>query len=174
MRIHHQKTLVFILLLLLGTAAPDVAAGQLPAPAPQAPQAAAAPASEYKLTPFVRNWTRVESWSYFEPRPGGGDPDYTFIANRLLAGLRHTGPRHEINASVQYVQFGGLPDDAIGPGQLGTGATYYDHNRRTDSRQVYLKSANVLLKQIVPRLDVRLGRMPYASKTKCSVRFKVE
>jgi hypothetical protein len=147
----------------LGVGSGVAASDQPPAPA-QPPAAAPAPKPDaYKLTPFVRNWTRVESWSFFEPRPGGGDPDYTFIANRLLAGLRHTGPRHEINASVQYVQFGGLPTDAIGPGQLGTGATYYDHNRRTDSRQVYLKSANVLLKQVVPRLDVRLGRMPYAS-----------
>lgn len=115
------------------------------------------------FTAYARNWTRVESWSFFEPRPGGGDPDYTFIANRLLVGVRHSGPRHEVNAAVQYVQFGGLPETASGPGALGTGALYFDHNRRTDSRQVHLKAANVHLKKIGGALDVRAGRMPYTS-----------
>ena len=129
---------------------------------PPAAQPAQAP-TPYKFTPFVRNWTRVESWSFFEPPPGGADPDYTTIANRLYAGVRHSGPRHEVIGAVQYVQFGGLPDDAIGPGPLGTGATYYQHNQRSDSRGVYLRMLNLQVKQVVPRVDVRGGRMGYAS-----------
>lgn len=120
-------------------------------------------ASEYRFTPFVRNWTRVEAWSFFEPRPGGGDPDYTTFANRLFAGIRHTGPRYEAAAALQYVQFAGLPERSIGPGPLGTGATYFDHNRRSNSGQVYLRLLNVQVKRIAPGLDVRGGRMAYTS-----------
>lgn len=150
----------FIILLWLALAlGPSPVDAQPPQPPPPPSPAPAASAFQ----PFVRNWTRVENWSFFEPRPGGGDPDYTFIANRLLVGLRHVGKRHEANGSVQYVQFGGLPDNAVGPGPLGTGGLYYDHNRRTDSRGVYVKSLNLLARQLVPQLDVRGGRMPYAS-----------
>ncbi len=130
---------------------------QPPSPLP------AAATTKSRFVPVLRNVTRVESWSFFEPPPGGGDPRYSFIANRLLAGVRHVGARHEIDATAQYVQFGGLPDDASGPGALGTGATYFDHNRRGDSRQVYLKSLNVLFRDVVPGLNVRAGRMGYTS-----------
>jgi hypothetical protein len=141
---------------------PIAAVAQGGGPDAGAQQAVSTP-SVYRLTPFVRNWTRVESWWYFEPPPGGGDPDYTTIANRLLAGVRHTGPRHEVVAALQYVQFGGLPDSSIGPGPLGTGATYYQHNQRTDSRGVYPRLLNLQVKKILPGVDVRAGRMAYTS-----------
>lgn len=139
--------------LWLGAAAP--ASGQAPAGAVEAP---AAPTTTF----FARNWTRVESWRFFEPPPAGGDPDYTFIANRLQAGLRHVRPRLELTGAVQYVQFGGLPRDAIGPGALGTGALYFDASQDTTSSQVYLKTLSV---RFVPArgLSVLAGRMPYAT-----------
>lgn len=132
------------------------------ASAAQAPPATAS-ASSRTVTPTVRNVTRVEMWRFFEPAAGGGDPDYVFVANRLLAGVKHSGRRHEFNAAIQYVQFARLPESAIGPGALGTGANYFDHNRRPDSRQVYLKSLNLLLRDFVPGVTVRAGRMGYAS-----------
>jgi hypothetical protein len=153
------RTLPVAVVLGCSVFASTFSAAQAPPPAATQGQ----PPAASTLTPILRNWTRVESWSFFEPRPPGGDPDYTFIANRLLAGLRHTAARYELVGAVQYVQFGRLPDDAIGPGPLGIGATYYDHSRRTDSHGVYLKALNVLLKQPVRGLDVRAGRMPYAS-----------
>ena len=119
--------------------------------------------AEPSWTPIVRNTTRVESWSFFEPHEGGGDPGYTFFANRLLVGVRHSGRRHELNAAIQYVQFAGLPDDAVGPGALGSGGNYYDHNRNTFSRQVYVKSLNLLWRDAGSGLSVRGGRMGYAS-----------
>jgi hypothetical protein len=137
-------------------AASQSAYGQPPA---GAPPAAAAPA----FTPILRNVTRVEAWSFFAPPEGGGDPDYAFIANRLLVGFRHTGRWHEITGALQYVQFGGLPDDAIGPGALGTGGNYFDHNRQTDPGSVYVKTLNVLLRDSARRLSLRAGRMAYAS-----------
>lgn len=130
---------------------------------PTAPPSGQASAGSSSWTPVVRNTTRVENWAYFEPRPGGGDPDYTFIANRLLAGVRHAGPRHELNAAVHYVQFAGLPDDAVGPGALGSGGNYYDHNRNTFSRQVYLKVLNLMWRDPRSGISVRGGRMPYVS-----------
>jgi Alginate export len=120
-------------------------------------------ADKYQVAPILRNWTRVEMWSYFEPPPAGGDPDYATIANRLLAGARYTGPRHELTGAMQYVQFGGLPDDAMGPGQLGTGATYWDHNRHSDSRGFYPRLLNLQVKRVLPGVDVRGGRMGYTS-----------
>lgn len=130
---------------------------------PTPPPAVQPPASASTWTPIIRNTTRVENWGFFEPHPDGGDPDYTFLANRLLAGVRQTGPRHELNATVQYVQFAGLPDDAVGPGVLGSGGNYYDHNRNTFSRQVYLKALNLRWRDPGSGISLHGGRMPYTS-----------
>jgi hypothetical protein len=135
--------------------APAWAAAQ---PAPASP---AAPASSF--TPILRNVTRAEAWSFFEPQVPAGDPDYVFVANRLLVGFRQTGPWHELAGSVQYVQFGGLPDDAVGPGPLGTGANYFDHSRETAPGAVYVKTLNILLRDRGRGLALRAGRMAYAS-----------
>ena len=112
---------------------------------------------------FLRDWTRVESWHYFAPNPGGGDPDYTDVANRLQVGVERRTPRYDIAGALQYVQFGGLPAGANGPGALGTGALYFDHSGRTDSRQVYLRYLNLRLKSVAPGLDVQFGRFGYTS-----------
>lgn len=114
-----------------------------------------------RTTAFVRNWTRAEAWSFFEPRLGGGDPTYRDVANRLQIGLRRVAERYEFLAAVQYVQFGWLPRDASGPGALGTGAAYFSHAGRTDSRQAYVRYLSVRVKELVPGLSVQLGRMGY-------------
>jgi hypothetical protein len=128
----------------------------------QTPPAAAPTASAPATTAFARNWTRVEVWRFFEPPPGGGNPDYEFVANRLQAGIRHVRPRLEVTGALQYVQFGGLPTNAVGPGALGTGALYFDASRSTHSNQVYLKALNLRL-QAAPGVTISGGRMPYAS-----------
>lgn len=159
-----RLTLLLIPAVLALVLPPAASAQQAPQPRTSLTQSQAQPPGQPPaITAYLRNWTRGESWSFFEPPPGGGDPDYTFLANRLLAGLRHSGARHEVNAAIQYVQFVGLPERATGPGPLGTGALYFDHNRRRDSRQVYLKALNLHVKRIAGRLDVRAGRMPYTS-----------
>jgi hypothetical protein len=131
----------------------DASAGQAASP-PSAP-----PAWRWQ----VRDTTRVETWRYFQPKPGGGEPDYTFVANRLLLSLDWRRPRFELGGSVQYVQFGGLPRTATGPGALGTGALYFDHAGRTDSRQLYLRMLQLRLKNLAPGVDVQVGRFGYAS-----------
>jgi hypothetical protein len=127
----------------------------------QAAPSAAAPAVQ--TTWSVRDWTRAELWGFFEPPPGGGDPTYAFAANRLQAGVRRRARRYDATATLQYVQFGGLPTGAVGPGPLGVGAVYFSHAGRTDSHQVYLRYLNVQLKDLVPGVSVQVGRMPYAS-----------
>lgn len=124
--------------------------------------AAAQEATPAGITPFVRNWTRVEVWRFFEPHPGGGDPDTAHIGNRLYAGVRGRWARLDATAALQYVQFGGLPTNASGPGALGTGALYYDHSSSPHSHQVYLKALHVALREW-KGFDVQVGRMPYAS-----------
>jgi hypothetical protein len=131
-------------------------------PAAAQPPAGAPAAAPPTTTVFARNWTRVETWRFFEPPPGGGNPDYEFLANRLQAGLRHVRPRLEITGAFQYVQFAALPTDAVGPGALGTGALYFDASRNTRSNQVYLKTLN-LRAQPAAGVTITAGRMPYAS-----------
>ncbi len=135
-----------------------------PALAPaQTATGAQPPAQTPAIVWQVRNTTRVESWRFFEPRPGGGDPDSAFVANRLLVGVTARRPRLEFGAALQYVQFAGLPSNAQGPGPLGTGALYYDLARRTDSRQVYLKALHLTVKHAPSGLRVQAGRFGFTS-----------
>ena len=125
-------------------AAPLLLAGLLPLPAyAQATSASqtAGPGPAWRWS--ASDVTRLESWSFFEPPPTGGNPDYAFIANRLRAGLTYAWRQLEFSGTVQYVQFGGLPDDAIGPGPLGTGALYYEHSGDTESHGVFVRTLNV-------------------------------
>lgn len=110
----------------------------------------------------VTNTTRAESWSFFDPPSTGGNPDYTFLANRLRIGVDRTWRRVDVSASVQYVQFGGLPSHAVGPGALGTGALYFDHSGRTDSRGVYARTLFARVR-LPGGVVVQGGRLPYQS-----------
>lgn len=125
----------------------------------------AAPAAKPSTSAWratATNLTRVESWSFFEPPPTGGNPDSNFVGNRLRVGLSRSWPRVDVAGALQYVQFGGLPDAAVGPGFLGTGALYYFHSQRTTSRGVFVPAINVRLK--LPRgVTILGGRFGYTS-----------
>jgi len=151
----HPASVRFALIVVSLAAACRPLQAQTPAP----PAPTMAPESRW----FLRDWTRVESWHYFTPSPGGGDPDYTDVANRMQVGLERRAPRYDVAGALQYVQFGGLPTGATGPGSLGTGALYFDHSGRADSRQVYLRYLNLRLKSVAPGLDVQVGRFGYTS-----------
>jgi hypothetical protein len=111
----------------------------------------------------LRDWTRVESWRFFEPPAGGGNNDYAYVANRLQASVTRRSPRYAFTGALQYVQFLNLPSDAVGPGPLGLGAVYFAHAGRSDSHQVYLRYLNLQLKNLRPGLNIQFGRMPYSS-----------
>lgn len=108
------------------------------------------------------NVTRVESWHYFEPPPTGGDPNYQFLANRLRASLAGRWPRVDLDTSVQFVQFAGLPATAVGPGALGTGALYFIHSGESDARSVYLRTLAMRLR-LGSGVTVQAGRFGYTS-----------
>ena len=150
--------LVLLLLLLLNLLNAHVAWGS----EPQTPGSTAPPAPAWVFSAV--DLARVESWSYFEPRPPGGDPDYTFLGNRLRLEAQGRWPRVEVTFAAQHVGFLGLPAQASGPGPLGTGALYFDQGgRRTSPQQLYLRHLNVRLPNMLPGVDLQIGRMAYAS-----------
>lgn len=144
--------------LVLLLAAPSAAQTTIrPAPPPRA----SAPAG---FTVTVRDTTRAESWQYFEPAPGNGDPDYAYVANRLQIELKRAWRRVDLQLTAQHVGFAGLPENASGPGPLGLGAIYFDQGRRTSHpQQLWLRYANLRVKQLAPGLDLTVGRMGYTS-----------
>ena len=110
------------------------------------------------------NLTRFESWRYFEPPPGGGEPEYSFLGNRLRVEARGRWRRAEITLAAQYAGQLGLPTGASGPGSFGTGALYFDQSgSRENPQQIYLRYANVRFPNVLPGFDVQLGRMGYTS-----------
>ena len=133
-------------------------------PATAQPTPAAAQAAPAGITLTVRDWTRAEAWGFFEPNPGGGDPDYAYLANRLQLELKRAWRRVDVQLTAQHVGFVGLPDDATGPGPLGLGSLYYEQGlRSTHPQQLWLRYGNVRLKQVLPGLDVQVGRFGYTS-----------
>jgi hypothetical protein len=150
----HAPVAAALCLTLFATAWTQAQAPAAPRPAPARPG----------VVFTVRDATRAETWRYFEPLPGGGDPDYAYVANRLQLELSRAWPRVDITVTAQHVGFIGLPDDATGPGPLGLGSLYFEQGgRRTNPQQLYLRYANVRLKQVLPGLDVQVGRMSYTS-----------
>lgn len=138
----------------------------------QAPPPAPAPTPAWKLN--LVNMTRVESWQFFEPPASGGDPDYAFVANRLRVSLTGTWKPFDFSAAVQYVQFGGLPTDAVGPGALGTGALYYQHSGDTASYGLYPRTLNVRVR-LPQGVTLQAGRFAYVSGAEApSGRPKIE
>jgi hypothetical protein len=110
------------------------------------------------------NVTRIESWRFFEPPAGGGDPAYTFLSNRLRVEGRRRWPRVEITVAAQYAGQMNLPTSATGPGALGTGALYFDQSgRRENPQELYLRYASVRFPNVVRGVDLQLGRMGYTS-----------
>jgi hypothetical protein len=125
---------------------------------------AAVPSSPSPWTLTVRDLTRVESWRFFEPRPGGGDSDYTFAGNQLFLQATVNKPRFDVTVGIQHVGFVHLPRRAVGPGALGTGALYFTQGSGGEHRQeLYVRFANVRIRNVLRGLDVRIGRQGYTS-----------
>ncbi|MBM3770700.1 MAG: hypothetical protein FJW27_05320 [Acidimicrobiia bacterium] len=128
------------------------------------PQSSSTPSKVPTWRVSAVNLIRAESWRYFEPRPGGGDPEYTFLADRFRLDVRGRWPRAELTIGVQYVDMAGLPDGAIGSGPLGTGALCFDQGgRQVNSSEAYLRFANVRFGNLRPGIGLQVGRMGYTS-----------
>lgn len=132
---------------------------------------AAAQPAEPKVTGTVSNITRVESWSYFQPRveilaltqEPIGEPDYTFIGDRAELGVRVEGDRFDVTGAFNYVRLENLPTRAIGPGGFGSGAFYFAATGVRYSYQLYLSELTVRVKSADRRRVLTFGRMPFAS-----------
>ncbi len=115
------------------------------------------------VTPFFRDVTRAESWSFFDPGPTGGDPTYSFLGNRMTFGVNVTSPRWEATGAFQYIQLFRLPVGAIGPGALGSGGYYYYAAGNRNAYQFYARALNFGFKSKAKGLRIVGGRMGYAS-----------
>lgn len=140
-----------VALLLLVVAAASVSA--------QTPDEAADPV----VTPLIRNVTRVESWSFFEPPAGGGEPDYSMLGNRATIGVKVQSSRLVVQGSLQYAQMIGLPRGSIGPGPLGPGPIFFVSAENSRAYQLYFKTLSLRFEDVAPRLSVEFGRMTYES-----------
>jgi hypothetical protein len=133
---------------------------------------AAAQSAEPRVTATIANVTRVESWSYFQPRVDPlaltpepvGDPDYTFIADRAELGVRVEGRRFDLSGAFNYVRLENLPTDAIGPGGFGSGAFYFAATGVSYSYQLYLGELTLRVKAADNRTSLTIGRMAFASR----------
>lgn len=136
----------------------------LPAPRALAQSDAASAAPQTTtVAGYLTDVTRVESWSFFEPRPGGGDPTYAFLGNRATLGVRVDAPRLAMDAAFQYAQLIGLPSGSIGPGPLGSGALYYFAAEAPESYQLYFKTMWLRVKNVFPGASLTVGRLGYSS-----------
>lgn len=123
------------------------------------------------VTGTVSNITRVESWSFFQPKidplaltaEPTGDPTYTFLADRMELGARVEGVRFGISGAFNYVRLENLPTNAIGPGGLGSGAFYFAATGVRYSYQLYLSELALKVKSRGNRASLTVGRMPFAS-----------
>ena len=123
------------------------------------------------VTGTIANVTRVESWSYFQPRVDPlaltpepiGNPDYTFVADRAELGVRVDGRRFDLSGAFNYVRLENLPTDAIGPGGFGSGAFYFAATGVSYSYQLYLGELTLRLKSADSRTSLTIGRMPFTA-----------
>ena len=121
------------------------------------------------VTGTISNVTRIESWSYFQPRIDPlaltgepvGDPDYTFIGDRAELGVRVDGRRFDLSGAFNYVRLENLPTRAIGPGGLGSGAFYFAATGERYSYQLYLGELTLGIKSSDRNQSLTIGRMGF-------------
>ena len=139
------------IVLLSGSAIAATTQSAAPA-APEAP--------ENEVEPVIRDVTRFDAWSFFEPRSPDADPDYLLLGNRATLGVRLDKPRFRVFGAFQYAQLVGLPRRATGPGPLGPGALYYDAARTPEAYQLYFKALSIRVKKFfAPSVSIEAGRM---------------
>jgi hypothetical protein len=110
----------------------------------------------------LRDVTRVESWSYFAPAAGAGDPTYSFIGNRATLGVRATSTRIDVEGAFQYAQLAGLPTRSFSTaGPLGPGAMHFDAARGSRAYQLYFRQLWGRVKWSAGSISI--GRMNYTS-----------
>ena len=143
---------------------------------------AGAQPAEPKVTGTISNVTRVESWSFFEPRIDSlalstdptGDPDYTYIGDRAELGVLVQGDRFDLSGAFNYVRLENLPTNAIGPGGFGAGAFYFAATGVRYSYQLYLGELTVRVKSRDRRQVLSLGRLVLPESRNTLVRERLD
>ena len=111
------------------------------------------------------------SVAFFEPAPGGGEPDYAYLANRLQLELRRAWPRVEVQLAAQHVGFAGLPGDATGPGPSVWEPSISSKEAAVGSRSSCgCDMPTSGSRRVLPGLDVTAGRMAYTSGAEAAER----
>jgi hypothetical protein len=124
-----------------------------------------------KVTATLSNVTRVESWSHFQPFADPralpvqplGNPNYTFIGDRSELGVHVDESRFDLGGAFNYVRLENLPERAIGPGGLGSGAFYFAATGVAYSYQLYVGELMLRVKSRDKRTSFTIGRMPFSS-----------
>ena len=151
--------------LIVSSSPRAVAQGE---PPPAAPPGAT-------VTGYFRDLSRVESWSFFEPRPGGGDPDYSFFANRATLGVRVTSRRLDVDGAFQYAQIMRVAADArSGRARSAPAACTYFSAENTEAFQLYFKTMMLRVKDVFPGVSFAAGRMSYSSGEETRVGLAVD
>jgi hypothetical protein len=109
--------------------------------------------------------TRWELWNWFEPK-GTQNNDYDFIGTVARASMKWKDDAFDVFAEAQSSALIDLPTTAIAPapqGNLGLGATYFQHNRARNDASLFLKQGYLTLKQLViPGLSLKGGRFEFS------------
>ena len=130
----------------------------------------------------ISNVTRVESWSFFEPRidilalsaEPIGNPDYTFVGDRAELAVRVTGDRFDLSGAFNYVRLENLPTQAIGPGGFGSGAFYFAATGVRYSYQLYLGELIVRMKSRDRTRSLTFGRLILPESRRQLVRDRLD
>lgn len=138
--------------------------------------------AEPKVTGTISNVTRVESWSFFEPRLDGlalsadpiGEPRYTFVGDRAELGVLVEGRRFDLSGAFNYVRLENLPTNAIGPGGFGTGAFYFAATGVRYSYQLFLGELAVRVKSRDRRRVLSFGRLVLPESRNTLVRERLD
>ena len=109
---------------------------------------------------------RTEMWHWFESR-GPFNNDYVFASFLGRGAIKWKDDWFEGMLEAQNSSLLGLPDKAIAPapqGNLGLGAVYFAHNRRSHDTGIFLKQAFVLFKNVAGLEGVTLkgGRFEFS------------
>lgn len=116
------------------------------------------------VTVFATDWLRWSDWNYFDPAAPGGNPDYSYLSNRLRFGVKAKQKKWAGEFSLQAAKQWSLPDQAAGApgGALGLGAVYKGHNKEQTPSSLYVKYMNVSFFNIADSgIDATIGRFDY-------------
>lgn len=105
--------------------------------------------------------TRVESWDWFGDSPGS---TYTYPGSLVRVGVGRTAKTHDWHVEFSVPILFGLPEQPMGSGPAGLGATYFIANDRSrNAASFFVKQAFLRLRDFggVEGQSLKFGRMEF-------------